>query len=294
MKRDNASASVKNKSEFSRFLKRLFRRKVVLVSAIGTLIFVLMAVFAPIIATHDPNAIGGVTEKLLHASAQHLLGTDYLGRDLFSRIVYGARVSLLTGVIATLFASAIGSLIGMVAAYFGGITDKLILGACETFNAIPMIALSLTLVALLGGGMMNMAIILCIGMVPGVIRMMRAQALSIMNNEYILAAKLNGQAKMGIMLKHVLPNSASPIIVLSTQSIGSTILMESGLSFLGIGITIPTASWGSIINEARAYLLTNPGYVLAPCVFLALLIICLNILGDGVRDALDPSLRGEM
>ncbi len=276
-----------------RFVRTMFSRKIVLIGLVGTLFFALIAIFAPIIATHDPNAVGAFDEKLLGASTQHILGTDFLGRDLFSRLVYGARVSLLTGVIATLAGAIIGSFLGMVAAYFGGWVDKLLLGYCQTFSAIPQIAVSMTLITMFGGGMINMAIIMCITIIPGMLRMMRASALSIMNQDYILAAKLSGQSKLKILYKHVLPNSVSPIIVSATQSVGMTILMESGLSFLGVGIKIPTASWGSIINEARPYLLSNPMYVLWPCICLGILIISLNLLGDGVRDALDPSLRGE-
>lgn len=292
-----SKVKTQKKSSFEgikRFLRSMISRRIVLLGMIGTTFFVLVALFAPLIATHDPNAVGEATEMLLDASREHLLGTDFMGRDLFSRLVYGARVSLLTGVLATLLATVIGSFLGMVAAYFGGVIDKVLMGACETFNAIPQIAISMSLIALFGGGMGNMALILCIGCIPGVLRMMRASALSIMNQDYILAAKLSGQSKLKIMYMHVFPNSVSPIIVMFTQTVGMTIMMESGLSFLGVGIKIPTASWGSIINEARPYLLLHPLYVLAPCACLALLIISLNLLGDGVRDALDPSLRGEV
>ncbi len=289
-----ANKQVKKQSDIKRFLRTMFSRKIVVLGAIGTTFFVLVAIFAPLIATHDPNAVGGFQERLLGSSAEHLLGTDYLGRDLFSRLVYGTRVSICTGVIATLMAVVIGSFLGMLAAYFGGWVDKLLMGACETFMAIPQIAVSMTLITLFGGGMLNMAVIMCIGSIPGMLRMMRASALSIMNQDYILAAKLSGQNKLKILYKHVFPNSVSPLIVSATQTVGMTILMESGLSFLGVGIKIPTASWGSIINEARPHLLMQPMYVLWPCICLGLLIISLNLLGDGVRDALDPSLRGEV
>lgn len=275
-----------------RFFRTMFSRRIVIIGAVGTIFFVLVAVFAPLIAPYDPNAI--LKDGILQPFSQaHLLGTDYLGRDLFSRIVYGTQVSLLTGVIATLAATAIGTLLGMIAAYYGGIVDKILIGCCETFNAIPQIALSMTLITLFGGGMLNMAFILCLGGIWGALRMMRASSLAIMNNDYIMAAKLSGENKLKLMYKHVFPNAVSPIIVQATQSVGGTIMMEAGLSFLGVGIKIPTASWGSIINEARPYLLAFPSYVLAPCVCLALLIISLNLLGDGIRDALDPSLRGE-
>lgn len=276
-----------------RFFRTLFSRKIVILGFAGTLFFVLVAIFAPVIAMQDPNALT-TSGRLAPSSAEHWFGTDYIGRDLYARVVYGTRVSLLTGVISVLMSAFVGVFLGMCAAYFGGIVDKLLLGFCETFNAIPGIALSLTLVSLFGGGMMNMALILCVIGIPGFLRMMRASSLSIMNSDYILAERLAGQSKLKIMYKHILPNAISPIIVMSTQMIGATVMMESGLSFLGVGISIPMASWGSIISEARPYLLLAPGYVMIPCVCLALLIISLNILGDGIRDALDPALRGEV
>lgn len=275
-----------------RFFRTMFSRKIVIVGFAGTLFFVLVALFAPLIAQQDPNALT-MDGRLQPATAKHWFGTDYIGRDLFARVVYGTRVSLLTGVISVLLSAFVGVFLGMCAAYFGGIVDKLLMGFCETFNAIPGIALCLTLVSLLGGGLWNMALILCITGIPGFLRMMRASSLSIMNSDYILAERLAGQSKLKIMYKHILPNAVSPIIVMSTQMIGATVMMESGLSFLGVGISIPMASWGSIISEARPYLLLNPGYVMIPCVCLALLIISLNLLGDGIRDALDPALRGE-
>lgn len=277
---------------FRRFFRTMFSRKIVIVGFVGTLFFVLVALFAPIIAQQDPNALT-MDGRLQPASAKHWFGTDYIGRDLFARVVYGTRVSLLTGVISVLLSAFIGVFLGMCAAYFGGIVDKLLLGFCETFNAIPGIALCLTLVSLFGGGLWNMALILCITGIPGFLRMMRASSLSIMNSDYILAERLAGQSKLKIMYSHILPNAISPIIVMSTQMIGATVMMESGLSFLGVGISIPMASWGSIISEARPFLLLSPGYVMIPCVCLALLIISLNLLGDGIRDALDPALRGE-
>lgn len=274
------------------FLRALFHRKIVLVGSIGTVFFVLIALLAPLVAPYDPNVIDKGA-YLLGMSPLHPLGTDLYGRDLFSRLVFGARVSLLTGVTATLIAAAAGSLLGIVAAYYGGIVDKILLRACETLDAIPYIALTMALVAILGNGMLNMAVIMCSTCVPFFVRMMRASVLSILNSDYILAAKLSGQSEWKLWLKHILPNSVSPIIVSATQNVGNTIMMESGLSFLGIGISVPMASWGAIINEARPYLTTQPLYVLAPCACLAALIICLNLFGDGIRDALDPSLHGE-
>ena len=279
------------KRDLRRFFHTMFSRRIVILGVVGTGFFLLVAIFAPLIAPYDPNEVD-ILNKFSGMSADHWLGTDAYGRDLFSRIVFGTRVSILTGVIATLMAAVIGCLLGMIASFYGGVVDKLMIAGCDTFMAIPGTALSMALLSLMGGGMLNMAVILCITTIPGMLRMMRASSLSVMSSAYILAAKLSGENKLKIMVKHVLPNSISPIIVMTSQSVGTSIMMESGLSFLGIGIKIPTASWGSIINEARPYLMTAPLYVLAPCICLALLIISLNLLGDGIRDAMDPSLRG--
>ena len=279
------------KRDLRRFFHTMFSRRIVILGVVGTGFFLLVAIFAPLIAPYDPNEVD-ILNKFSGMSADHWLGTDAYGRDLFSRIVFGTRVSILTGVIATLMAAVIGCLLGMIASFYGGVVDKLMIAGCDTFMAIPGTALSMALLSLMGGGMLNMAVILCITAIPGMLRMMRASSLSVMSSDYILVAKLSGENKLKIMVKHVLPNSISPIIVMTSQSVGTSIMMESGLSFLGIGIKIPTASWGSIINEARPYLMTAPLYVLAPCICLALLIISLNLLGDGIRDAMDPSLRG--
>jgi len=232
-------------------------------------------------------------KRLADPSAEHLLGTDMYGRDLFSRLVYGTRVSLIVGVLAVLLAAMIGTFLGLIAAYNGGIVDTVLMRACDAFSAIPQIAICMALIAIFGGGLVPMAVILSISSVPGYVRMMRSSALSVKESDYVLASKLSGKPALSLMYSHIFPNSVSPIIVMATQQIGATIMMEAGLSFLGIGITVPMASWGSIVNEARNYLLTDPVYVLAPCVCIALLVISLSLLGDGIRDALDPSLRGE-
>ena len=227
-------------------------------------------------------------------SATHLLGTDEYGRDVLSRIIIGSRVSLIVGVLAVVIACIIGTTLGMVAGYFGGFVDDTISRVAEAIRVIPQVVLAIALCAVFGGGIINMSIILGISNMTVYIRMMRSQVMSIKERDYIMAGRLQGNSNLRLMLHHILPNSVSPIIVTMTQQIGGTILSEAGLSFLGLGISTPTASWGTLVSGGRTYLLTNPVYSLAPGICIALLVICLNSVGDGVRDALDPRLRGEL
>ena len=292
MKREKARESQRI-SSLQRSMRAFAARKVNIAALIGVLLFVAVAVFADTIAPYDPNETS-FFDRLKDPSAEHLLGTDTLGRDIFSRLVFGTRVSLLVGTFSVLIAAAIGTVLGMCCAYFHGWFDNLIMRICEAFRAIPQVIMATVLIAILGNKMSDMTLIMALTAVPMYIRMMRASALSTMSSEYILVEKLQGQTSGGIMFKHLLPNSISPIIVLMTQSVGFTILAESGLSFLGLGISIPTASWGTMLNDAKDYLLQKPVYAVAPGVAIALLVLCLNLLGDGIRDVMDPRLRGTM
>ena len=276
-----------------KFFRVLFKRKLVLVSAIGLVLIVLMAIFAPFLAPYDPNK-QSLMDALKAPSFQYLLGTDNFGRDVLSRIIYGARVSLIVGVLAVGIACAIGTFFGMVAGFFGGIVDDVITRLMEAVRAIPQTILAMALTAVFGSGIRNLAIILGISSMAGYVRMMRGQVLTIKQSDYIMAGKLQGNKNFRLMFRHILPNSISPIIVMMTQQVGSTILAEAGLSFLGLGISAPTASWGSMVSEGRLFLLQNPVFALTPGICVAVLVISLNMFGDGVRDALDPRLRGEV
>ena len=182
----------------------------------------------------------------------------------------------------------------MLAAYFGGIVDVLIMRGCEAVRSVPQVVFAMAFLAVFGGGFWNLAIVLGVSNVPGYTRMMRAQTLRIKNADYIVAGRLQGNKTLRLMYKHIFPNCISPVIVMMTQQVGSTILAEAGLSFLGVGISIPMASWGCMVSDGKAYLLSAPMFALAPGLCVAALVIALNILGDGVRDALDPRLRGEV
>lgn len=283
-----------NKAKHRRqFIKTMFSRKIAVVAFVILVLIVLSAVLADVIAPYDPDVIS-ISERTQWPSAAHWLGTDEFGRDVLSRIIYGGRVSLVVGVLAVMIACAIGTTIGMVAGFFGGVVDDVLSRMAEAIRVIPQVVLAIALCSVFGGGIVNVAIILGISNMTVYIRMMRSQVLSIKERDYIMAGKLQGNSSVRLMLRHILPNSISPIIVTMTQQIGSTILSEAGLSFLGLGISVPTASWGALVSGGRDYLLTNPVYSLAPGICIALLVICLNTLGDGVRDALDPRLRGEV
>ncbi|PJJ28598.1 ABC transporter permease [Lacrimispora celerecrescens] len=284
---------MKNNGRWKKTVRTLFARKVAAFSAIIVAVFVLMAVFAPLIAPYDPN-YADFASFLQGPGKDHILGTDNYGRDVLSRIIYGTRVSLIIGVFAVMIACIAGTFFGMVAGYFGGIVDDVITRIMEAIRAIPQIILAMALTAVFGSGIRNLAIILGISSMAGYVRMMRGQVLTIKQADYIMAGKLQGNKNFRLMLKHILPNSISPIIVMMTQQVGQTILAEAGLSFLGLGISAPTASWGGMVSDGRLFLLQNPVFALTPGVCVAVLVICLNMFGDGVRDALDPRLRGEV
>lgn len=276
-----------------KFLRALLSRKIVVFCGAVVILFIITALFAPYIAPYDPD-YADFAAFLEGPSRAHLLGTDSYGRDVLSRIIYGTRVSLIIGVLAVMIACVIGTFFGMVAGYFGGIVDDVITRLTEAVRAIPQVVLAMALTAVFGSGIRNLAVILGISSMAGYIRMMRGQVLSIKESDYVMAAKLQGNSNFQIMFRHILPNSISPIIVMMTQQVGSTILSEAGLSFLGLGISAPTASWGSMVSEGRVFLLQNPVFALTPGICVAVLVICLNMFGDGIRDALDPRLRGEL
>lgn len=284
---------MKNSDRWKKTIKTLFARKVAVFSALVVVVFIFLAAFAPLIAPYDPN-YADFASFLQGPSSTHLLGTDNYGRDVLSRIIYGTRVSLIIGVLAVMIACVIGTFFGMVAGYFGGIVDDVISRLMEAIRAIPQIILAMALTAVFGSGIRNLAIILGISSMAGYVRMMRGQVLTIKQADYIMAGKLQGNKDFRLMFKHILPNSISPIIVMMTQQVGSTILSEAGLSFLGLGISAPTASWGSMVSEGCLFLMQNPVFALTPGICVAVLVICLNMFGDGVRDALDPRLRGEV
>ena len=280
-------------SEFRRVTRAMFRRRVVVGGTVIILMLVFAAVFAPLIAPYDPYE-QDLSSRLAQPSKSHLLGTDELGRDLLTRIIYGARISLLVGVVAVTIAGVIGMTLGLIAGYFGTWTNMIIMRFTDALLAIPPIVLMLALAAVLGGGLFNVLIALGISMMPTYCRLMCGQVATLKENEYITAARSMGARNLRIILYHLLPNAFPPLFVLLSINLGTAIMMEASLSFLGIGIKPPVATWGTMVSVGYRFLLANPLMSFIPGCAILLVVLAFNMVGDGLRDALDPRLRGKI
>jgi len=278
-------------SELRRFFKVFFNRWVVVLGMFIILLFMIAAIFAPWVAPYDPDKID-LNNALLQPSKTHLLGTDSLGRDTLSRTIYGTRISLEIGFVVVILGSAAGMALGLIAGYFSGWIQAVVMRFIDTMMAFPMLILALLIASLLGGGINNIIMALSFTMIPAYARLMCGQVISVRENDYILAAHSMGASHFRIMLRHLLPNCFPPLIVMMTMMLGTTILAEAGLSFLGIGVQPPVATWGNMVNDGRTYLLTNPILSFAPGLAIMLVVYAFNMVGDGLRDALDPQLRG--
>lgn len=278
-------------SEWKRFRRVFLGRPLVVFGMSIMIIYILVAIFAPVIAPHPPNQIN-LSKALNTPSSSHWLGNDPIGRDTLSRIIFGTRTALLIGLVVVAIAGFVGGLLGLLAGYFGGMVHAVIMRVVDALMSFPMILLALVVAALLGSGIRNVIIALSVAMLSSYARLMCAQVLSVKENDYISAERSIGSSNVRIMLKHVVPNCLSAMLVLITMNLGSVVLAEAGLSFLGIGIAPPTPAWGSMINDARQYLIQVPILSFAPGVALMLLVFAFNMVGDGLRDALDPRLRG--
>jgi len=280
-------------SEWQRFRRVFFGRGVVRFGTVIIAFLILIAITAPWIAPYDPVKIS-LTERLQSPSWNHWLGTDNYGRDTLSRLIYGARTSLYVGLTSVGLASLIGMILGGVAAFYGGWIEAIIMRFIDALLALPVVVLALVISALLGGGMGNVIIALAISQLPQYARLMHGQVLSVKENDYILAVKSLGANDLRVLAHHLFTNSFSPLIVQFTLRLGSTILAEASLSFLGLGITPPTPAWGAMISDGREYLKELPIMSLAPGFVIMLVVFAFNMVGDGLRDALDPRLRGRL
>lgn len=256
-------------------------------------IFILTSLLSSFISPYDPNA-QDLVNKLMPPSAEHLLGTDYLGRDVLSRLLYGGWVSLSVSLLSGTFAAVVGILLGLISGYMGGAVNRVIMGITDVVLSIPGLVFTLIIAAIMGSSVFSLTLAVGIGMIPTYIRMMNGLVLSLRENDYIVASQLVGQKERRILLKHLLPNAFPSLIVLYTINLGQAIMTESSLSYLGVGINPPTATWGNMVADAYPYLMTAPWLAIIPGICIIVLIISLNIVGDGLRDALDPRLRGKL
>jgi peptide/nickel transport system permease protein len=281
----------KRKSHFKLFFHRFSRNKLAVFGLIFIVFVILVALFAPFIAPYgydDQN----VSIRLTKPNGEHWFGTDDLGRDVFSRMIYGARVSLSVGISTTAISMFTALIIGMISGYYGGKTDNIIMRIVDVFLAIPSILLSIAIAATLGGGITSMLIALSMGAIPGVSRLIRAQVMAECHKEYIEAAKVTRASDFRIMFKYIFPNILSIFIVTFTMGVAGGVLNASMLSFIGLGAQPPTPEWGAMLSEGRAYIRDYPYLVTYPGIMISITVFAINMFGDGLRDAFDPKLKG--
>jgi oligopeptide ABC transporter permease protein len=264
--------------------------KLTFISLVLIILLIFIAIFAPIIAPYNPYA-QNLKDRLLSPDFIHILGTDELGRDVFSRLIYGMRISLTVGLLPTFISMLIGSILGLVAGYYGGKIDFLIMRIADIILAFPSLLFAMVVMYTMGGGLINIFIALSFINWASTARVVRAQTLSLKEMDYVLAAKTVGVGNITIMYRHILPNCLTNLIVLFTLNIPSAILSEASLSFLGVGALPPSASLGLMVVKAKKYLFTNPYLVLAPSIMIMCIVLLFNFLGDGLRDILDPKLK---
>ena len=259
-------------------------------SAIVICLFIAMAILAPVIAPYG-EAEQDLINRLQGPSAAHILGTDELGRDVFTRMLYGSRISIAIGILPSLISLIIGVIAGLTAGYFGGAVDYVIMRVADVMLSIPSLLLAMVVMYTLGSSTVNLFVALSMTGWSSVARVVRSQTLSIKQSEYVEAARSIGVGKWRIMIRHILPNCIPSLIVLFTLNVPSAILSESSLSFLGIGIKLPASSWGLIVNQGRQFLFTQPWLCMAPCVAIMIVVLAFKFLGDGLRDVLDPYMQ---
>jgi len=261
--------------------------------AVMIVVFVICALFAPLLAPYDPANID-LPARLAAPSTSHWFGTDELGRDILSRVIYGARISMLVGSCVVAASLTLGLIFGSVAGYYGGLTDRLLnVVVMNAFLSFPGILLAIAFVAFLGPGIFNLIFALSIGGWVGYARLVRAQVLAVREREFVEAAHALGASDVRIVVRHILPNIIQPVLVQAAIGMAGAILAEATMSFLGLGVPPPTASWGSMLNDARSHLFDSPHLVLFPAGAVMLAVLSFNFIGDGLRDFLDPRSRIE-
>lgn len=279
----------------SDFARQFQKNSTAVVGLHGALLLGLLAAVTPLVAPYDPIAID-VGPHLAAPSLHHWLGTDSFGRDCLSRCLYGARVSLAIGFVAVAISASVGTLVGTLAGFFGGVADRALMGVADLLLALPRLVLLLALVGVFrpqgaDRAFVLVAILGCTGWM-GVARIVRAQVLTLREQDFIQAARALGLPTWRILVRHLVPNVLAPVIVFASLAVGSTMLAEAGLSYLGLGVAPPTPTWGAIVNEGRESMRSGPWITFVPGALIGLSVMSFNLLGDGLRDALDPRLRG--
>lgn len=269
---------------------RFLKNKLAVLGSVILIILCIMAIFAPLISPY-PYDEQNLLEAQQPPSSKHWLGTDNFGRDILSRCIYGARISLTVGVISVAVAIILGGILGSVAAYYGGFIDDIIMRLLDVIYAVPALLLAIAIASTLGSGLNNIMMAIALGNMPSYARVVRASVLTVKENEFIEAARGIGANDARIIFKHILPNALAPIIVQGTLGVAGAILACATLSFLGLGIQPPTPEWGSMLSIARQFIRKSPYMSIFPGLFIMITVFSLNVIGDGIRDATDPKLK---
>ena len=277
-------------AEFKRIMKQMKKNKMAMLGLIIFLIELILLVLAPVIIPYDYTAMD-IMAIQQGPSAQHWFGTDELGRDIFSRILYGGRYSVTMGLISVAISTTVGMSIGAIAGYFGGQVDNVIMRVLDVIQSLPAMLLTIVISAALGSGYFNTILALSVNGLPASARMLRAQMMKVRDSEYIEAAVSINCSRFRIITSHLIPNSLSANIVQATMAVANMIVMAASLSFIGLGVQPPTPEWGAMLSGARQFIRQCPHMVIAPGMAIAITILALNLLGDGLRDAVDPKLK---
>lgn len=275
---------------FKEALRSMKKNRMATAGGIAILLIILIAIFAPLITPYDPYIVD-LKNQFIRPNIAHLLGTDMYGRDVLARIIYGARISLLIGIVPTTITMIIGTFLGIISGYYGGKTDFIIMSIVNMVLAFPSLLLAMVVMYTLGASLLNIFIALSIVGWGGTARVVRAQTLSFKNKEFIEASRAIGIKDIVIMMKHILPNCIPQLIVLFTLNIPGSILSEASLSFLGVGAQPPASSWGLMVSNGKEYLFNASWVAIAPGVAILIIVLAFNFLGDGLRDTLDPYLK---
>jgi len=281
---------VRKQNQFLAFLKRFVRSLRGVVGALVLILLIFAAIFADVITVYDPIK-QNLPNRLQPPSSAHIFGTDELGRDILTRVIYGTRISLSVGLVSVIISGIIGCTLGAIAGYYGGVIGNVILRVVDILMAIPNVLLNISIVAALGPGLQNVMIAVAIASIPGYCRIMRASILTLMDQEFIQASIAAGANDFHVIVSHILPNSLASLIVQATLRIGTAILSCASLSFIGIGIVPPTPEWGAMLSSGRDFLRNAPHVTAFPGMAIMLAVFAMNLLGDGLRDALDPKLK---